>query len=117
MENAYRSIRRGLDIIIDDASHLYKKSRASFDILFENHLKSGGMYIIEDWGCGYWPKWPNGHRDGVHGLPKLIKELVDEVAIEDRSRLYKGKRAMHVNGVQTAYYKTPLCSESYGCFV
>jgi SAM-dependent methyltransferase len=50
----------GFDIIIDDASHIGTLTRASFRNLFENHLKPGGIYVIEDWGTGYWNSWPDG---------------------------------------------------------
>lgn len=50
----------GFDIIIDDASHVGTVSRKSFRNLFNNHLKHGGIYVIEDWGTGYWNSWPDG---------------------------------------------------------
>ena len=50
----------GFDIIIDDCSHIGSLSRISFWHLFENHLKSGGFYVIEDWGTGYWNGWADG---------------------------------------------------------
>ena len=51
---------KGFDIIIDDASHLGKLTRIAFWHLFDNHLKPGGLYVIEDWGTGYWKDWPDG---------------------------------------------------------
>ena len=36
------------DLVIDDASHDYHLTKASFEILFP-HLRSGGFYVIEDW--------------------------------------------------------------------
>ena len=52
----------GFDIIIDDCSHIGVLSRVSFWHLFDNHLKSGGVYVIEDWGTGYWDHWVDGVR-------------------------------------------------------
>src|SRR5438034_3148668 len=52
----------GFDIIIDDASHIGWLSAASFWHLFPNHLKSGGIYVIEDWMTGYWPGWRTDGR-------------------------------------------------------
>lgn len=52
----------GFDIVIDDASHLGEYSRSSFWHLFRHHLKPGGIYVLEDWGCAYWDEWPDGHR-------------------------------------------------------
>ncbi len=53
---------RGFDIIIDDASHIAEMTKTSFWHLFRKHLKSGGIYAIEDWGTGYWDIWPDGSR-------------------------------------------------------
>jgi len=52
----------GFDVIIDDCSHVGELARASFWHLFENHLKPGGLYVIEDWGTGYWDFWDDGVR-------------------------------------------------------
>lgn len=37
-----------LDLVVDDASHLYHPTVASFDVLFPR-LRPGGLYVIEDW--------------------------------------------------------------------
>ena len=39
---------RPLDLVIDDASHRYRESRASFEVLFPS-LRPGGLYLLEDW--------------------------------------------------------------------
>lgn len=92
-ENAIDSF----DLIIDDCAHIGSTAAASFQMLFPR-LKAGGFYIIEDWGAGYWPKWPEGalfdaglhfrHEGGVfpshwNGLPGFLKQLMDEVAMPD----------------------------------
>lgn len=41
-----------IDLVIDDASHLYDETVASFETLFP-HLRPGGEYIIEDWSCDH----------------------------------------------------------------
>lgn len=51
---------QGFDVIIDDASHIGELTKTSFWHLFEHHLKPGGLYVIEDWGTGYWDDWPDG---------------------------------------------------------
>jgi hypothetical protein len=50
----------GFNIIIDDASHIGELTKKSFWYLFDNHLQEGGIYVIEDWGTGYWNDWPDG---------------------------------------------------------
>ena len=37
-----------IDLVIDDASHFYDETRASFNVLFPR-LREGGKFIIEDW--------------------------------------------------------------------
>lgn len=50
----------GFDIIIDDCSHIGELTRLSFWHLFDNHLKPGGLYVIEDWSTGYWDSFFDG---------------------------------------------------------
>lgn len=52
----------GFDIVIDDASHLGEYTRSSFWHLFRRHLKPGGIYVIDDWGCAYRSDWADGHN-------------------------------------------------------
>jgi len=50
----YKSEFQGpLDLVIDDASHLYGPTKISFETLFPL-LRKGGLYIIEDWAWGHW---------------------------------------------------------------
>jgi hypothetical protein len=81
----------GFDVIIDDASHEAAPTRASFEHLFRRHLKPGGVYVIEDWGTGYFRDWPDGHayvegRPHLDGMVGFVKELIDEQGRYDRSR-------------------------------
>jgi FtsJ-like methyltransferase len=87
----------GLDIIVDDASHIGLNSAASYATLFP-YLSPGGLYIVEDWGTGYFDDWPDGSHfqkfrpeavDGQiakripshdFGMVGFVKSLVDEVA-------------------------------------
>lgn len=50
------------DVIIDDAAHFGLYSKLTYEYLFDRHLKPGGIYIVEDWGTGYWDDWPDGSR-------------------------------------------------------
>jgi hypothetical protein len=62
-----------LDVIVDDASHLYELTRRTFEITFP-HLRPGGTYVIEDWGWAHWP----GSRFlmGETALSVLVMELI-----------------------------------------
>jgi SAM-dependent methyltransferase len=50
----------GFDVIIDDCSHIGELTRISFWHLFDNYLKRGGIYVIEDWSTGYWDTFFDG---------------------------------------------------------
>ena len=41
-----------LDLVVDDASHLYAQTRKSMEVLFPL-LRPGGTYIIEDWAWSH----------------------------------------------------------------
>ncbi len=47
------------DIIIDDCSHIGTLTCDSFHLFFP-HLVKGGLYVVEDWGTGYWNSYPDG---------------------------------------------------------
>src|ERR1700752_835744 len=57
---AQRVASDGFDIIIDDCSHIGELTKISFWHLYENYLKPGGIYVIEDWMTGYIPEWQDG---------------------------------------------------------
>ncbi len=107
-----KNVPDGFDIIIDDASHIGGLTKATFWYLFENHLKPGGIYAIEDWGTGYWSDWADGEaynprrdieliyhnflkRIGIgkgeyfhshpFGMVGFIKQLIDEQGFADLS--------------------------------
>ena len=67
-----------LDLVIDDASHLYWLTRASFEALFPL-LRPGGLYIIEDWAWDHWPDYrvPNYLWAAEDSLTRLAIELVE----------------------------------------
>lgn len=62
----------GFDVIVDDASHLGVTTARSLQALYAEHLRSGGLYCIEDWGTGYLPGW---HDGGPLASPVGVKEL------------------------------------------
>ena len=49
-------------MIINDASHIGQLTRTAFWHLFDNHLKGGGLYTIEDWGIGYLDDFADGEN-------------------------------------------------------
>jgi len=96
------------DVIVDDASHVAEATRVSFWHLARHHLNPRGFFIVEDWGTGYWDSWPDGRgyegRNHIHGMVAFVKELVDEVGMEDITKPGRGLsppraplfRSMHI---------------------
>lgn len=72
-----RDLGGELDLVLDDGSHLYEPTRASFETLFPL-LPPGGLYIIEDWAWEHWPEFQDpGHIwAGEESLTALVYELV-----------------------------------------
>ncbi len=99
----------GFDVIVDDASHLADPTRIAFWHLFNNHLKPGGIYAIEDWGTGYWQSWP----DGRFFDPKIPK--TDNSIVERIWRLEGGKRSLRKLYTLFCYVAKPYSpNHSYG---
>jgi hypothetical protein len=80
-EIVHREFPGPLDLIVDDASHLFAPTVKSFETLFPL-VRPGGLYIIEDWGWGYdqfWmgPSSPLGTEKIA--LSKFVIELLEAV--------------------------------------
>jgi hypothetical protein len=69
---------RPLDLVIDDASHLYIPTKASFETLFPL-LRKGGIYIIEDWAWAHWKEFHTPEHEWTNSTPltKLVFELIE----------------------------------------
>jgi len=78
-EVANKVAPEGFDIIIDDASHIGELTKTTFWHLFDNHLKPGGLYAIEDWGTGYLDDFPDGKRlNSVSSPVSSVQSLSSE---------------------------------------
>jgi cephalosporin hydroxylase len=73
-----REFGEALDMVIDDASHIYEPTLASFQILFPL-LPPGGLYIIEDWAWEHWKEFHSpSHPWARHRSPtRLVFELIE----------------------------------------
>jgi hypothetical protein len=92
---------KGIDLVIDDASHIGCYSKLTFDIVFP-FLKPGGAYFIEDWGTGYWDSWVDGssqlkkynnfmkllssHNSGMIGF---VKSLISNFQLKKHNNFMK----------------------------
>lgn len=67
----------GVDIVLDDGSHVASHQVASFRALWPR-LSYGGVYVIEDLHTSYWPEWEGGYRVPGSGI-ELVKDLIDDM--------------------------------------
>src|SRR5437868_153029 len=107
----------GFDIVIDDCSHIGALARASFWHLFDNHLKSGGVYVIEDWGTGYWEGWVDGvgYRARTPRLSPPLYRLTRAAARLRRSRAGRLPLAGRIiSGLQAAVVGAQYHSHDFG---
>ena len=67
----------GVDVVLDDGSHIASHQRASFDALFPV-VTDGGLYAVEDLATAYWRGWEGGyHRRGT--FIEVAKGLIDDM--------------------------------------
>lgn len=86
----------GFDVIIDDASHLGVTTAQSLQILYPQHLRSGGLYCIEDWGTGYLPDWPDG---GPMAAPLNVRNLDAPTSSVGGGATHAAPMSSHEDGV------------------
>jgi len=74
---AQSSFPDGIDLVVDDASHLYAQTKASFEMIFPL-VKPGGMYVIEDWAWAHRKQYqgPDATWNAQPALTNLIFNLV-----------------------------------------
>jgi len=81
-ENAINSILdvefpNGIELVVDDASHTYAATKATFEMVFPKLVK-GGTYIIEDWAWAHKPGMQNNehswHKEPA--MTNLLFELI-----------------------------------------
>ncbi len=67
----------GIDIVLDDGSHVASHQKLSFNILFPL-LSEGGLYLIEDLHTAYWPGYGGGLKRNGTAI-EFLKGKVDEI--------------------------------------
>jgi len=82
-----------LDLVVDDASHTYEQTKASFEILFAL-LRPGGIYLIEDWNWAHHPYYqaPDAPFSKGHALSNLLFEqlmLMGSTSLISEIRVWK----------------------------
>ena len=67
----------GVDVVLDDGSHVMAHIEASYRSLFPR-LSVGGLYMIEDLHTAYWEDWGGGLGAPGNFFTKISK-MVDDM--------------------------------------
>lgn len=70
-----------VDFVVDDASHFYELSKATFGTVFP-HVKPGGYYYIENWSWSFQPAFQEELNAwfGQNSLANLGIDLMEDMA-------------------------------------
>jgi 23S rRNA U2552 (ribose-2'-O)-methylase RlmE/FtsJ len=90
----------GVDLIIDDGSHIAQHQNASLEILFPR-LAVGGVFIVEDTHTAYWPGHHRGGFRREHTIIENCKSLVDHL---HRWHHARGERASWKDEVKSVHF-------------
>lgn len=67
----------GVDVVLDDGSHVAEHVRASFDTLFPL-LADDGLYVVEDTHTAYWANFGGNYRSSRSAIG-MAKALIDDI--------------------------------------
>ncbi|MBN2258311.1 MAG: class I SAM-dependent methyltransferase, partial [Anaerolineaceae bacterium] len=96
-EGIINKLAYGFDIIIDDGSHQSSEVIQSFSRYFP-HLKTDGVYIVEDMHTSYWSNFGGGLNNPLSSI-SFFKRLADVINFEH----WRNKNSR--NKVLDNYYK------------
>jgi hypothetical protein len=89
----------GLDVLLDDGSHIGRHQRASFDVLFPL-LSEGGLYIIEDMHSSYWSECEGGMKKPGTAI-EFLKDQIDDMHRQYRNpQLNKPEFMTEIESIQ-----------------
>ncbi len=76
LQAARQNFPDGIDLVVDDASHRYAQTKATFQMLFPM-VRAGGHYVIEDWAWSHTPanQKSTGAEAELPAMTNLIFEL------------------------------------------
>lgn len=89
----------GIDVVLDDGSHLMTHIRTTLIELFP-HLENNGIYMIEDLHCAYWRNF-----EGGFGMKKNFFRFLDQI-INDMHHWYhaSGQKFPEISNKCTAIH-------------
>jgi demethylmacrocin O-methyltransferase len=96
---------KGLDIIIDDGSHMNEHVIKTFKVLFKK-LNKGGVYVIEDTQASYWPVYDgdSNNLQNPNTMMNFFKNMADSINNEEFMRPGYKKNYYDKNIVSIHFY-------------
>jgi cephalosporin hydroxylase len=84
-----------IDLVIDDASHVYGPTIASFEAIFPR-LREGALYIVEDWDALHMlaEGFSKAISDPAHPAHEAFKRRVAATGLQPKPALELGRFAM-----------------------
>lgn len=110
LETLISKVGGEFDLIIDDGGHTMKQQQTSFGILFQ-HLKSGGIYIIEDLHTSNMDSYKNSEDlittlDMLNNLEKTGKLTSNYISEENKKYIEEFTQSINI------WTRTPNYNES-----
>lgn len=104
LDKVLKDVSGGLDIIIDDGSHMTHHQVASFEYLFEK-LNSGGIYVIEDIHTSYRSRFKKKpHKSAVD----YLKRRIDDVNVGGKLERYNEKDILEQTAFPLNFYEKTI---------
>lgn len=71
-----------LDLVVDDASHFYEPTKATFTTVFPK-VRPGGLYIIEDWSWSFQAPYQDPENGWYHinSLANVVIDLMEDMVV------------------------------------
>ncbi len=125
LDSFIRTVGGKFDIIVDDGGHTMEQQITSFELLFP-HVKSGGIYVVEDLHTSYWKMYGGGgtltnpHVNEGSAMQFLLQRVHDiNRAAARTGRAHFNETPPHLR-CQFSYYSQHIQSmHFYGsmCFI
>ena len=84
-EDELRSLPKDFDIILDDGGHTMLQQQLSLKVLFVDHLKPGGTYILEDLHTSEPKYWGSHGGNKTNNTLRLMHDLKNRFLSRDNT--------------------------------
>lgn len=98
---ARQNFPNGIDLVVDDASHLYEQTKATFQMLFPM-VSPGGVYVIEDWAWSFTA--PQQRADAPWAQKDAMANLIFEIVA--MSAIYGVIESVKIDSAMVAIRKS-----------